>query len=121
MLDGDFVAVGKQAHHIVIVATFLTIISSGTPFTDTLRYLFRTIFRLSALEHSAYVSDGSDNYVIGERFLWQPGERSSVQHRLRQFVSRVVEKPGASGYRRKSPREPGPWVWLSWRRKVRRE
>jgi hypothetical protein len=72
MLDGDFGRSGKLTHHIVIVDTFSHNHRKwGLHSTDTHSVLLQdNVFALSALEHSAYVSDGSDNYVIRRNVLF---------------------------------------------------
>ena len=66
MLDGDFSKTGKQTHHVVIVGNFSHNHRKwGLHSRDTHTVLMQdNLFALSAVEHSAYVSDGSDNYVI---------------------------------------------------------
>jgi hypothetical protein len=66
MLDGDFSKTGKQTHHIVIVGNFSHNHRKwGLHTRDTHTVLMQdNLFARSAVEHSAYVSDGSDNYVI---------------------------------------------------------
>ena len=77
MLDGDFGRSGKQAHHIVIVGNFShNHVKWGLHSTDTHTVLIQdNLFALSALEHSAYASDGSDNYVIRRNVFF--GSRAS--------------------------------------------
>jgi len=66
MLDGDFSLTGRQTHHVVIVDNFSHNHRKwGLHSRDTHTVLMQdNLFALSAMEHSAYVSDGSDNYVI---------------------------------------------------------
>jgi hypothetical protein len=66
MLDGDFGRSGRLAHHIVIARNFShNHVKWGLHATDTHSVLLQdNVFALSAAEHSAYVSDGSDSYVI---------------------------------------------------------
>jgi hypothetical protein len=66
MLDGEFRNTGKQVHHVVIVGNFSHNHRKwGLHSRDTHTVLIQdNLFALSAMEHSAYVSDGSDNYVI---------------------------------------------------------
>src|SRR5215469_5466729 len=66
MLDGDFGSTGKQTHHIVLIGNFSHNHRKwGFHSRDTHTVLMQdNVFALSAMEHSAYVSDGSDNYVI---------------------------------------------------------
>jgi hypothetical protein len=66
MLDGEFRNTGKQVHHVAIVGNFSHNHRKwGLHSRDTHTVLIQdNLFALSAMEHSAYVSDGSDNYVI---------------------------------------------------------
>ena len=66
MLDGDFGSTGKQTHHVVLIGNFSHNHRKwGFHSRDTHTVLMQdNVFALSAMEHSAYVSDGSDNYVI---------------------------------------------------------
>jgi len=66
MLGTNFGVHGKQAHHIAVVRVFSHNHRMwGLHTTDTHTVLIEdSVFALSCLEHSAYVSDGSDNYVI---------------------------------------------------------
>jgi hypothetical protein len=66
MIDGDFGKSGKNAHHIAIVGNFSHNHRKwGLHSTDSHTVLIQdNLFALSCLEHAAYVSDGSDNYVI---------------------------------------------------------
>ena len=77
MLDGDFGRSGKQTHHIAILGNFShNHLKWGLHSTDTHTVLIQdNLFALSALEHSAYASDGSDNYVIRRNVFF--GSRSS--------------------------------------------
>jgi hypothetical protein len=66
MLDGDFSKTGKQTHHIVLIDNFSHNHRKwGFHTRDTHTVLIQdNLFARSAVEHSGYVSDGSDNYVI---------------------------------------------------------
>jgi len=66
MLGSNFGVHGKQAHHIAVVRVFSHNHRMwGLHSTDTHTVLIEdSVFALSCIEHSAYVSDGSDNYVI---------------------------------------------------------
>jgi len=66
MLGSNFGLHGKQAHHIAVVRVFSHNHRMwGLHSTDTHTVLIEdSVFALSCREHSAYVSDGSDNYVI---------------------------------------------------------
>jgi len=65
-IDGNFGPSGKMAHHIALVANFSHNHRGwGFHSTDSHTVLVQdNLFALSCREHSAYVSDGSDNYVI---------------------------------------------------------
>jgi hypothetical protein len=66
LINGDFPLTGKLAHHIAIVGNFSHHHKSwGLHSVDSHTVLMEdNLFALSAQEHSAYVSDGSDDYVI---------------------------------------------------------
>lgn len=66
MLDGDFARSGKEAHHLAILGNFAHDHAYwGLHATDTHTVLLQdNLFARSAREHGAYVSDGSDDYVI---------------------------------------------------------
>jgi hypothetical protein len=65
-LDGDFGNSGRLAHHIAIVGNFVHNQARwGLHSTDTHTVLIEdNLFARSGAEHAAYVSDGSDDYVI---------------------------------------------------------
>ncbi len=65
-INGDFRNTGKMAHHIAIVGNFSHNHRSwGLHSTDSHTVLMQdNLFALNCREHSAYVSDGSDNYCI---------------------------------------------------------
>lgn len=73
MLDGDFSKTGKLAHHLAIVGNFSHNHAQwGLHSTDTHSVLIQdNLFARSAREHSAYVSDGSDNYVIRRNVFFE--------------------------------------------------
>ena len=66
MLDGDFARSSKLTHHVAVLRSFSHNHRMwGLHSTDTHTVLLQdNLFALSAMEHSAYVSDGSDDYVI---------------------------------------------------------
>jgi hypothetical protein len=66
MIDGDFGNSGLLAHHIVVIDVFSHNHASwGLTATDSNTVLIQdSCFGLSCDEHSAYISDGSDNYCI---------------------------------------------------------
>jgi hypothetical protein len=76
MIDGDFGRSGKMAHHVAVVGNFSHNHSKwGLHSTDTHTVLLQdNLFALSCQEHSAYVSDGSDDYVIRRNVFF--GSRS---------------------------------------------
>jgi hypothetical protein len=77
MIDGDFGRSGKNAHHVAIVGNFSHNHRKwGLHSTDSHTVLIQdNLFALSCLEHSAYVSDGSDNYLIRRNVFF--GSRSA--------------------------------------------
>jgi hypothetical protein len=66
MLDGEFRNTGKQVHHVVLVGNFSHNYRKwGFHTRDTHTVLIQdNLFAFSAMQHSGYVSDGSNNYVI---------------------------------------------------------
>ncbi len=76
MIDGDFGRSGKMAHHVAVVGNFSHNHRKwGLHSTDSRTVLLQdNLFALSCLEHSAYVSDGSDDYVIRRNVFF--GSRS---------------------------------------------
>jgi hypothetical protein len=66
MINGDFIHTTKLAHHVAIIGNFVHNHRKwGMHSVDSHSVLVQdNLFALSAMEHSAYVSDGSDNYVI---------------------------------------------------------
>ncbi len=66
MINGDFLHSSRMAHHIALVGNFSHNHKKwGVHSVDSHSVLMEdNLFALSALEHAAYVSDGSDNYVI---------------------------------------------------------
>lgn len=106
MLDGDFGHSRKQTHHIVIVDNFSHNHRKwGLHSTDTHTVLIQNnVFALSALEHSAYASDGSDNYVI-RRNIFFGSHASGLQCNLDTVSSfhELLKHPLLKDYR---PEEP---------------
>src|SRR6266496_6609627 len=106
MLDGDFGRSGKQTHHIVIVYNFShNHLKWGLHSTDTHTVLIQdNLFALSALEHSAYASDGSDNYVIRGNIFF--GSRSGgLQCNIDSVSSfhELLKNPALRDYRKEEP------------------
>jgi len=110
MLDGDFGRSGKQTHHIVILANFSHNHRKwGLHSTDTHTVLIQNnLFALSAQEHSAYVSDGSDNYVI-RRNVFFGSNASGLQCNIDSVSSfhELLKNPRLQGY----PREEATRDW----------
>jgi hypothetical protein len=106
MLDGDFGHSGRETHHVVIVDNFSHNHRKwGLHSTDTHTVLIQNnLFALSALEHSAYVSDGSDNYVI-RRNVFYGSRASGLQCNLDTVSSfhELLKHPLLKNYR---PEEP---------------
>jgi hypothetical protein len=106
MLDGDFGTTGKQTHHIVIIDNFSHNHRKwGLHSRDTHTVLMQNnLFALSAMEHSAYVSDGSDNYVI-RRNIFFGSNASGLQCNLDTVSSfhDLIRNPELKGYRKEEP------------------
>jgi hypothetical protein len=106
MLDGDFGLTGKQTHHIIIIDNFSHNHRKwGLHSRDTHTVLMQNnLFALSAMEHSAYVSDGSDNYVI-RRNVFFGSNASGLQCNLDTVSSfhDLIRNPLLRGYRKEEP------------------
>jgi hypothetical protein len=106
MLDGDFGVTGKQAHHIVIIDNFSHNHRKwGLHSRDTHTVLIQdNLFANSAMEHSAYVSDGSDNYVI-RRNIFFGSHASGLQCNLDTVSSfhDLIRNPELKNYRKEEP------------------
>ncbi len=96
MLGSNFRLHGKQAHHIAIVRVFSHNHQKwGLHSTDTHTVLIEdSVFALSCLEHSAYVSDGSDNYVIRRNiFFGSYGSGLQINIDPESSLEEVVKHP----------------------------
>jgi hypothetical protein len=106
MIDGDFGRSSKQTHHIVIVGNFShNHLKWGLHSTDTHTVLIQdNLFAFSALEHSAYVSDGSDNYVI-RRNIFFGSRASGLQCNIDSVSSfhELLKHPALRNYRKEEP------------------
>lgn len=106
MLDGEFRNTGKQTHHIVLVDNFSHNHRKwGFHTRDTHSVLIQgNLFALSALEHSGYVSNGSDNYVI-RRNIFFGSNSGGLQCNLDPLSSLedLSKKPELSTYPREQP------------------
>ncbi len=110
MLDGDFGRSGKLTHHVAIVGNFSHHHRDwGLHSTDTHTVLLQdNLFALSAHEHSAYVSDGSDDYVI-RRNVFFGSRDAGLQCNLdpRSSLEEVLKHPALAGH----PRSDGTRAW----------
>jgi hypothetical protein len=106
MLDGDFGRSGKQTHHIAIVGNFSHNHRKwGLHSTDTHTVLIEdNLFAMSAQEHSAYASDGSDNYVI-RRNIFFGSNASGLQCNIDSVSSfhELLKHPLLKSYRKEEP------------------
>ena len=109
-LDGDFANSSKMAHHIAIIGNFSHSHRTwGLHSTDTHTVLMQdNLFALSCMEHSAYVSDGSDNYVI-RRNIFHASRSSGLQINLDPLASlqELLRHPELAGH---GP-DDGTWSW----------
>jgi hypothetical protein len=110
MLDGDFGRSGKLTHHVAVVGNFSHHHRKwGLHSTDTHTVLLQdNLFALSAEEHSAYVSDGSDDYVI-RRNVFFGSHDGGLQCNLDPEASfeEIRKHPALAGY----PRSDGSRAW----------
>jgi hypothetical protein len=110
MLAGNFPQTGKLTHHVVVAGNFSHNHQRwGLHSTDTHTVLVQdNLFALSAVEHSAYVSDGSDDYVI-RRNVFFGSQAGGLQCNLdpESSLDRLVKHPAFAGY----PRDDGSRTW----------
>lgn len=87
-LDGDFRASGEMAHHIALVRLLSHHHARwGMHSTDTHTVLIQdSLFGFSGSQHGAYVSDGSDDYVI-RRNVFIGNHQSGLQCNLDPIAS----------------------------------
>ncbi|WP_437674382.1 right-handed parallel beta-helix repeat-containing protein [Sorangium sp. So ce131] len=106
MVDGAFGETGKLAHHIAVVGSFSHHHRMwGFHATDSHTVLLQdNLFAFSAREHGAYVSDGSDNYVV-RRNVFFGNNAGGFQANLDPKVSleEVMKHPSFRSY---PPQEP---------------
>lgn len=109
-IDGDFANSSKMAHHIAVIGNFSHNHRSwGLHSTDSHTVLMQdNLFALSCQEHSAYVSDGSDNYVI-RRNVFHASRSSGLQCNLDPLASmqELMRHPEFADY----PADDGTWAW----------
>jgi hypothetical protein len=107
-IAGGFVETGKLAHHIVILNNFSHNHRGwGLHSVDTHTVLMQgNCFALSSREHSAYVSDGSDNYCI-RRNVFFGSTCSGLQCNLDPLASldKLVQVPGLTEFK-DAPKTP---------------
>lgn len=103
MLDGDFARTGRLTHHVVVTRNYAHHHARwGLHSTDTRTVLLQdNVFAASAEEHSAYVSDGSDDYVI-RRNVFFGSYASGLQVNLdpESCFEELLKHPALRGYPR---------------------
>ncbi|MFT3768351.1 MAG: right-handed parallel beta-helix repeat-containing protein [Minicystis sp.] len=101
MLDGDFGRSGKLTHHVVVARNHSHHHRNwGLHSTDTHTVLIQdNVFAASVREHSAYVSDGSDDYVI-RRNVFFGSNGSGLQCNLdpESSIEEILKHPAFAGY-----------------------
>jgi len=106
MLDGEFRNTNQQTHHIIVIGNFSHNHRKwGLHSRDTHTVLMQNnLFAFSAVEHSAYVSDGSDNYVI-RRNIFFGSHGSGLQCNIDSLSSlhELVQNPSFKDYRKEEP------------------
>ena len=100
MVNGDFVHTTRLAHHIALIGNFVHNHKKwGFHSVDSHSVLLQdNLFALSAIEHGAYVSDGSDNYVI-RRNVFFGSAASGLQCNIDATASleKLKEHPALEG------------------------
>jgi hypothetical protein len=106
MLDGEFRNTNRQTHHIIVIGNFSHHHRKwGLHSRDTHTVLMQNnLFAFSAVEHSAYVSDGSDNYVI-RRNIFFGSHGSGLQCNIDSVSSlhELVANPYFKDYPKEEP------------------
>ncbi len=106
MVDGEFRNTNRQAHHIIVTDNFSHNHRKwGLHSRDTHTVLIQNnLFASSAVEHSAYVSDGSDNYVI-RRNVFFGSHGSGLQCNIDSVSSlhELVQNPAFKNYPKEEP------------------
>ncbi|WP_437588777.1 right-handed parallel beta-helix repeat-containing protein [Sorangium sp. So ce1000] len=101
MVDGAFSETGRLAHHIVIAGNFSHHHAMwGFHSTGSHTVLLQdNLFALSGREHGAYVSDGSDNYVV-RRNVFFGNNAGGFQANLdpESSLEEVMEHPSFRSY-----------------------
>jgi hypothetical protein len=100
MLDGDFGHSGKLTHHVIVAGNYSHHhVNWGLHSTDTHTVLMQdNVFAASVREHAAYVSDGSDDYVI-RRNVFSGAVASGLQVNLdpESSLKEVLKHPAFAG------------------------
>jgi len=100
-IDGDFLNSSKLAHHIAVVGNFSHNHKKwGIHSVDSHTVLLEdNVFALSAVEHSAYISDGSDDYVI-RRNVFHGSNASGLQCNVDPLASleKLKEHPALADH-----------------------
>ncbi|MEO7331179.1 MAG: right-handed parallel beta-helix repeat-containing protein [Minicystis sp.] len=100
LINGDFPLTQKLAHHIAIVGNYSHHHKTwGLHSVDSHTVLLEdNLFASSALEHSAYVSDGSDDYVI-RRNVFYGSNASGLQCNIDAVSSleKIKDMPELAG------------------------
>ena len=107
-IGGNIVELGKLAHHIAIINNFSHNHRGwGLHSVETHTVLIQgNCFALSSREHSAYVSDGSDNYCI-RRNVFFGSSSSGLQCNLDPLacLTKLVQVPGLTQFK-DAPKTP---------------
>jgi hypothetical protein len=102
-IDGDFGNSSRLAHHVAVIGNFSHHHRMwGLHSTDTHSVLIQdNLFSHSAREHGAYVSDGSDNYVI-RRNVFFSNRGSGLQCNVDPLASleETMKHPAMAGHPR---------------------
>ncbi|APR81048.1 Hypothetical protein A7982_06395 [Minicystis rosea] len=101
MLDGDFGRSGKLTHHVVVAGNYSHHHENwGLHATDSHTVLMQdNVFAASVREHAAYVSDGSDDYVI-RRNVFAASNGSGLQCNLdpKASLAEILKHQAFAGY-----------------------
>lgn len=106
MINGDFLHSSRMAHHIALVGNFSHHHKYwGFHSVDSHSVLMEdNLFALSALEHAAYVSDGSDNYVIRRNvFFGSAGSGLQCNIDATSSLEKLKAHPALAGARSYKP------------------
>jgi hypothetical protein len=96
LIDGRFVETSRLAHHIAILANFSHDHKKwGIHSVDSHTVLVQdNLFATSAMEHAAYFSDGSDDYVIRRNvFFGSSGSGLQINGDPKASLEKLAEHP----------------------------